>query len=348
VIEAGKHVDWKIRRINLAERLYRLTGAGIYRDTLLAGLRAPLAQPMLNGKVLGQDTAVALPYDNKLFWCWGDTTYPAGFNFAVSCATSEMPGRGGLPPSAGINFNYFLDPEGAARRMLPLDRRGLVWIEGMFTVNDATGRPRLIATYTRQNGLKPPDERGVAVFDDAAGIFRVLTDRLPKERYHKSSHPRRIVVDGKAWWYLYPHERVPDEWNAIQNPAAYETLKFDHNRFRLLDADTGKETGARPSSFAWNDYRRKWILLSENTGSVYYSESSDVTGPWDRAKKIVSHNAYNFYNVVHHPFFDEEGGKVIYFEGTYTASFSAAKEKTPRYDYNQVMYRLRLDQPGLR
>ena len=47
--------------------------------------------------------------------------------------------------------------------------------------------------------------------------------------------------------------------------------------------------------------------------------------------KIVQHNQYNFYNVVQHPLFEQEGGRVIYFEGTYTDSFSGAKEKTPRY-----------------
>ena len=44
---------------------------------------------------------------------------------------------------------------------------------------------------------------------------------------------------------------------------------------------------------------------------------------------------------------DQAGGRFIYFEGTYTASFSGAKELTPRYDCNQVMYRLRLDDPRL-
>ena len=38
---------------------------------------------------------------------------------------------------------------------------------------------------------------------------------------------------------------------------------------------------------------------------------------------------------------------MVYFEGTYTASFSDAKERTPRYDYNQIMYRLNLDDPRL-
>jgi hypothetical protein len=84
-------------------------------------------------------------------------------------------------------------------------------------------------------------------------------------------------------------------------------------------------------------------MLAEKTGSVYYAEADHPIGPWNRAIKIVEHRAYNFYNVVEHPFFDQEGGSVIYFEGTYTAAFSAAKELTPRYDYNQILYRLRLD-----
>ena len=44
---------------------------------------------------------------------------------------------------------------------------------------------------------------------------------------------------------------------------------------------------------------------------------------------------------------DQEGGRVIYFEGTYANTFSGNPEATPRYDYNQVMYRLDLDDPRL-
>lgn len=38
---------------------------------------------------------------------------------------------------------------------------------------------------------------------------------------------------------------------------------------------------------------------------------------------------------------------MIYFEGTYTDFISGAPEKTPRYDYNQIMYKLDLDDPRL-
>lgn len=36
------------------------------------------------------------------------------------------------------------------------------------------------------------------------------------------------------------------------------------------------------------------------------------------------------------------GGRVIFFEGTYTHTFSGNPEPTPRYDYNQVLYKLDL------
>jgi hypothetical protein len=39
---------------------------------------------------------------------------------------------------------------------------------------------------------------------------------------------------------------------------------------------------------------------------------------------------------------DKENGRIIYFEGTYTTTFSGNPNPTPRYDYNQVMYRLDL------
>jgi hypothetical protein len=395
-VAAGQHADLKVHRINIAERLYRITGTDIYRDSILAGLPVPIARPSLNGGVVGQDTNIAIPYQGKIFWCYGDTIGLAAWNFSVSCATSEPPGKGGLDPSVGVNLTYFVDARGFSRPMLPLPRPDLVWIEGLFTTKDDSGRERLVATYTRQNGLNPASERGVAVFDDAAGQFRVLT-QLPVHRGHKSSHPFRVTENGVTYLYLFPHKRVRDDWKSLSDPKSWESytclergaafdpknprlerksdgtlawswkpdtdrieaqeerqliarglMKPEQAHFALMDAESGKPTDASPSSVAWNAHRKKWIMLAEKIGSVYYAESDRPEGPWGRAVLIVGHNDYNFYNVVQHPFFDEEGGRIIYFEGTYTASFSAAKVETPRYDYNQIMYRLNLDDPRLR
>ena len=61
-----------------------------------------------------------------------------------------------------------------------------------------------------------------------------------------------------------------------------------------------------------------------------------------KAVHIVTHDRQTFYNVCQHPFLDRDDGRVIHFEGTYTRDFSGNPERTPRYDYNQVLYRLDL------
>ena len=75
---------------------------------------------------------------------------------------------------------------------------------------------------------------------------------------------------------------------------------------------------------------------------IWFAEAPSPIGPWTSAKKIVTHNKMDFYNPTQHPFFDEEAGRIIYFEGTYTHTFSKNEQRTPRYDYNQIMYRLDL------
>ena len=45
---------------------------------------------------------------------------------------------------------------------------------------------------------------------------------------------------------------------------------------------------------------------------------------------------------------DEDGGKTIYFEGTYTTTFSREGNPTSRYDYNQMIYQLDLSDERLK
>ncbi|MGD8831398.1 MAG: hypothetical protein PVF57_12415, partial [Pseudomonadales bacterium] len=68
---------------------------------------------------------------------------------------------------------------------------------------------------------------------------------------------------------------------------------------------------------------------------------------WQRAVRIATHTHYAFYNPVQHDFLDEAGGRVIFFEGTYSHTFSTTEEPVPRYDYNQLLYRLDLSDPRL-
>jgi hypothetical protein len=326
-IEPGTMRDVRVRRTMIAERLYRLTGEGIYRDSVMAGLPVPKNVSLLNAQVLGQDTASAGIYRGKIFWIWGDTIGAAHWNFSVSAATSDLRDD----PAVAVNYHYFTDAAGRAKEMLPLPREGLVWIEGLIPMKDPDGEERLIATYTRQDGLKFPDECGLALFD-AQQAFKPWV-QLPCTKSHLSSHP--TLHDG--YWYVYPSVRVPNNWNAIQDPQ----------QWKKRDVQL-PPNAKRASCLVWNEYRQRWILLLEDTGDVYYAEAAQPEGPYSEAVKIIHHDEYNFYNVVTHTFFNQEGGRVIYLEGTYTDSFSGATEKTPRYNYNQVMYRLRLDDSRLR
>ena len=53
---AGGSSVLKIGRRNIAERLYRVTGGGIYRDSVLVGDRVPIREPLLNAQVVGSDS----------------------------------------------------------------------------------------------------------------------------------------------------------------------------------------------------------------------------------------------------------------------------------------------------
>jgi hypothetical protein len=88
----------------------------------------------------------------------------------------------------------------------------------------------------------------------------------------------------------------------------------------------------------------KWV--SDKLGWIAIDETS-LEGPWTKAVKVASHDQYSFYNPMIHPVFGTDPGRTLYFEGTYTTTFSGNQNPTPRYDYNQILYRFDLDSLGL-
>jgi hypothetical protein len=64
--------------------------------------------------------------------------------------------------------------------------------------------------------------------------------------------------------------------------------------------------------------------------------------------KVLTHENYTFYNPRLHPEFTPANSSVLLFEGTYTMEFANKPAPTPRYNYNQILYRLDLDDPALK
>ncbi len=404
-IEPGGRAEVRLDRINLTERLFRCTGRGVYRDSVLLGYETPTERPLNNGQVAGQDSVMVAQYQGKLHWFWGDTNrllYPLGL-FRTAGATSELPRDGGLPPSEGIDYEYFVGPDGFARQMVDVaDPEGVVWIDGVCTLDTEAGE-QMVTHYSRRRGLADPYEQGMMVYNDERDMFEVVTT-IPLEESWSflQNHPVSFVEDGTEYLLSgipYPTTRVEASLPQVLDPEQYQS-------WSCVDASTGRprrdEAGEldwqwqdsppvtpneerrwlrdgliaageayylpvdaddlerhvtlHSGSVFWNEHRQRWIIIAVEInmdrdypsmlGEVWYSEADAPQGPFETAIKILSHDKQTFYNPCHHPFFDEEGGRVIYFEGTYCNTFTASFP-TPRYNYNQVMYRLDLGSPEI-
>ncbi len=394
--EPGRTAAIQVRRKNIAERLYRITGQGIYRDSVLLGRPVPPSASKRLGGVMGQDSVQAVPYRGRLFWLWGDTNlpdYPLG-NFFTTSAFSPLPGDGGYLPHEEIPLEYLLDEKrpDRVRAMCPWNEPGMIWLFGLLTIDDPQGRETLVAHYSRQKSLAERAEHGLARFDDATGRFVKLAVFEADNRWR---HPRGNAVrvreaEGDYFYFVEQcaHTRVPARWEALLDPNQYEAFRYDsaagdyrwqkaepptapederrlltegkmkpaQARLLLREAASGRSIAPHRASIQWNAHRKRWIMIFTQygdkqadsfLGEVWYSEAAHVSGPWRAAVKIASHPKYSFYNPRQHVFFDEAGGRFVYFEGTYTEMFSGNPVATPRYDYNQLLYRLDLDDPRL-
>jgi len=400
----GTTATIQIDRLNIAERLYRVTGQGIYRDSVLTGRPVRLKHPVLNGQVMGQDSVFTCLYHGRLFWMWGDTgrpSYPLG-HFEMSGALSDLPERGGLDPAIGVDLEYYVDENGFSRPVAPLKEHGLVWLDGLMTVKDPQGAERMVAKFARLKDLGTVLERGLMVFNDATNNFEPLVrpgvEFLP---YRNTGHAFEVDVDGQPYYYftspspmaarlrvrarwddvidanqyevltaLKPEDRrqTTEDGNArwvtfsdvltsmsTDKAAVIEALEQEAKDVRVYDIGSGQAVAPHNGTVHYNAYRQRWIGIFVQhfgepsvLGEVWYAEADTPVGPWGYVRRIVTHNKYSFYNPKHHPLFDQDGGRTIYFEGTYSHTFSgSAEHATPRYDYNQIMYRLNLDDPRM-
>lgn len=412
----------KMNRINVAQRLYRITGSGIYRDSILLGDKVPATQDEARTPITGVDSVQSAIYNGKMYWFWGDTSItrnPLG-NFRTTGATSELPGKGGLDPDQGVSLTFFRTDKGEVRPMFE-DKHSPIWVGGPRVLRDKKGKEHLFINYDKVNGHMGSEERGLAEFDDNAGRFQFSVIYPKDAPIVPNGAPLPVTQKGSDYYYYaepWPIVRSRATIDGIKDLASMEAFtclkegkrtiaapedldrdrdgnlrwgwkkntspvrEGDVGKFRLLgflkgyeiptdlrDTNTTMTLVPQSGSVYYNDYRKRWISIRSLTfnpasflGEVAYFEADTPLGPWVYGQKIVTHRMggesvdkvtwakkdariYTFYNPTQHPEFDKDGGRTIYFEGTYTASFIGVVQITPGYNYNQIMYKLSLDDP---
>lgn len=226
-VEAGATAEIAATRMLPAERLYRVTGGGIHRDSVLLGLEAPIAAPTINGLVVGQDSVFTAVHRDRVRWIWGDTTrpaYPLG-NFHASGATTATT----VDIENGIDLEYFVDDTGFSRAMAPTETvpgEGVTWLGGLVSVPGADGQMHLHATFAMVLSDFSKTRFGMLAYDDTNERFVDGVDFDLGANEHRYPHENAFLVrhGDREWVYYHAPVRIPATSEALLDPTSYETF----------------------------------------------------------------------------------------------------------------------------
>jgi hypothetical protein len=352
----GETLTVKVTRELPAKRLGRLTGAGLFAESQKLGEHTDWHE----SGILGCDSVQLAEHEGKLFWGWGDTTlpqYPLGL-FQMLGATTDLKPLTSFEPPLKLPYEYFRNEKGKPRNVAEMPGPGPTWLSGYASLPDLDRVHRLVATYVKIKGTLTAYECGLCVWDEASQNFKLhkklwtLSDAEPKQPLAPEGHPVLWKDDDSAEWLLvgdpFPRLKFKPTFAAWEDPAQWQALEPQKE---VPTAEGGEPVTPHRGSIAWNAYRKRWVTVftqmygkPSGLGEIWYAEADSPFGPWENAVKVVTHNNYTFYNPRLHPELTSTDSPILLFEGTYTATFADHAIPTPRYEYNQVLYRLDLNE----
>ena len=357
--KSGQTLRVEVKRTSLAKRIGRLTGEGLFAESQKLGEQTA----WVDGPVFGSDSVQNAVYRNQMFWAWGDTliaSYPLGV-FDMTGATTPVRPFASYEPPLYPRLAYFADGNKRPRPIARMPGNGPTWLTGVVSLQDKTGTEHLVAFYRKITPPLKPYEAGLCVWSDASQSFEHLltvwkeSDDAPNPALLVDGHPTFWTDPQGVRWLLFgnplPRVRLPATFEVWQDMSQWRNLQPQKT---LKSAVDGALIEPHSGSIAWNGYRHRWVSVFMQKfgkpsafGTLWYAESDLPTGPWGPAVEILSHDNYTFYNPRLHPEFTLPDEPVLLFEGTYTAEFADRPEPTPRYNYNQILYRLDLNDNAL-
>ncbi len=364
-LAAGERREVQLQRTSVAKRIGRLTGSGLFAESERAG--EAMAWQESPG-IFGCDSVQTAVYGGRLFWAWGDTSvpwYPLGLFDTLAATSAVQPLATGVPPLT-LSLDHFREAAavglGRVRPVCRMPGEGPTWISGLTAVRDADGNERLGAIYTKIAGQLDAYESGLCVWNDTAAAFEQHRVLWTKE----SGQPRPSLPEGHVtrWqdnagadWLLYgdpfPLLRCPATFEAWADPARWQEVTPPADPLAASDGRRVKPHRGSIVRVPSGGTIERWAAIFTESfgkpsafGEIWYAEAASPMGPWGRAVKVLSHDNYSFYNPMLHTSLTAEEG-VLLFEGTFSRTFADHQQPTPRYDYNQILYRLDLDDPAL-
>ncbi len=372
----GQTLRVPVERQAIAKRIGRLTGSGLFAELD----QCTQDQPHAESGIVGCDSIQNAIYRDRLYWFWGDTlraNYPLGI-FQSTGATSLIPRAEALKPPLNLTLDYFRDEQQRPRGVCQVPGKGPTWITAVCTVLDQHQQPHLVATYAK---IEPPLgvwQRGLLEWNDKTqhfDVLKILWDKssgTPAPKLFPDGHavPYTDPESDNTSWLLFgnplPTLKVKASFEAWQDPDQWQAVDSPKEFKPVASSKQTKPVKIHTGHMAWNDCRQRWVTVfleaygqPSALGELWYAESRSPFGPWGPAIKILTHQNYTFYNPRLHPEFVQSNTQSpwLFFEGTYTTMFANTTRQntltpdyphaTPRHEYNQILYRLDLDDPRL-
>ena len=213
------------RRLNIAQRLYRVT----------AGIRGTASRPatdrsaaLLNGWSLpGQRRERRV--SNKSTGSGRHEPPRLSAGQFSACRRRPIAGQGWLDPKSGVNLSYILDDRGFARPTAPMPGDGPTWISGLIVLRDRDARERMFAIYVKVRNMLEVYQHGLVEYNPETRRFEKVV-QFPEATAHPgdypSGHPFLFRDQGVEYVYYanpYPLIRVPADPEQLKNAGSFRS-----------------------------------------------------------------------------------------------------------------------------
>jgi len=357
---SGKRLTVQLKRVQLAERLYRSTGIGRYVHSERLKLQGFPKYEYSHNKInfqapVGCDSVLTAVLGAKMYWFWGDTQalhYPIGGSFHMTGATTpaSLAEFELQPPS----YVYFRDGENRVRPLAQMLGDGPTWLSGLTVLKDAQGAEVMLANYVKVRKSMEAYRWGFVLWNSQKKCFEQVAEfkyapkLFPPSQVH--TFQRLDPIGESNHVYLcgpFPNRRVLATQQAYVDPLQYEgyTCLLAGTNFedRKLDRD-----GKGDLVYRW---RRETLPLTQAQEATLVSEKlmSDAERRYrildiETGKEIQAHNGsvvWNPYRNAWSMVFTQFGGdnshlgEVWYSESkTIDGSWKRAKKIATHHQYS--------------